>query len=140
MMMLDIDHFKSINDTYGHQIGDLVLKSLGQVILKVVRETDVVARYGGEEIAILLPLTPVNMAANTAERLRKTIEEFVVVPDDKNQEEKALTVTVSIGVAGLDESVIENHGLFESADKALYTAKQMGRNRVMVSGGSDLPP
>ena len=116
-----------------------MLKSLGQVILKVVRETDVVARYGGEEIAILLPLTPVSMAANTAERLRKTIEEFVVVPDE-NQGEKALTVTVSIGVAGLDESVIENHGLFESADKALYKAKQMGRNRVMVSGDSDLPP
>ena len=135
MLMLDIDHFKSINDTYGHQVGDLVLKTLSQVILKVVRETDVVARYGGEEIAVVLPMTPVNSAANLAERLRKTIEKSIMVPPDENEGSKALTVTVSIGVAGLDERANESHLLIENTDKALYKAKKMGRNRIMVSRG-----
>lgn len=139
MLMLDIDHFKSINDKYGHQVGDLVLKNLGRVILKVVRETDIVARYGGEEIAVVLPLTPVDSAANLAERLRKAIEQFIIVPADENKGSKALTMTVSIGVAGLDERVTENRVLIENTDKALYKAKQMGRNRVVVSGGLDPP-
>lgn len=137
MLMLDIDHFKRINDNYGHQVGDLVLKQLGQEILKIVRETDIVARYGGEELAIILPHTPVNSAVDLAQRLRNAVAQFVIEPADESKDLENFTVTVSIGVSGLDERVSEGYTLIESADEALYKAKQMGRNQVIVSSRSD---
>jgi len=132
MLLLDIDHFKNVNDTRGHQIGDMVLKSLGQILLKIVRETDVVARYGGEEIAIITPHTSVLSAAELAERLRQAVEKSVMVPADKYEDRKSVSISVSIGVAGLDQQTIYEQSLIERTDKALYEAKQKGRNRVIV--------
>ena len=133
LLLLDIDYFKRINDTYGHDIGDLVLKDLGQMILKVVRRTDIVARYGGDEFAIIAPHTTVSVATNLAERLCCILEESDIMPVDRYQDRQRLTVTASIGVAGLDQEGVENGMLVKRADEALYRAKKGGRNRVMVS-------
>jgi len=132
MLLLDIDHFKNVNDTYGHYIGDLVLKSLGQLLLKNVRETDIVARYGGEEIAVIAPHTSVPAAVDLAERLRQVVETSVMVPADKQEDRQAVTISVSIGVAGLDRQIVDKKSLIERTDEALYKAKQKGRNRVVV--------
>ena len=132
MLLLDIDHFKNVNDTYGHYIGDLVLKSLGNLLLKNVRKTDIVARYGGEEIAVIAPHTSVPTAVNLAERLRQVVETSVMVPADEQEDRQAVTISVSIGVAGLDRQIVDKQSLIERTDEALYKAKQKGRNRVVV--------
>jgi diguanylate cyclase (GGDEF)-like protein len=132
MLLLDIDHFKNVNDTYGHYIGDLVLKSLGHLLLKKVRETDIVARYGGEEIAVIAPHTSVPAAADLAERLRQVVETSVMVPADEQENRQAVTISVSIGVAGFDRQIVDKQSLIERTDEALYRAKQKGRNRVVV--------
>jgi diguanylate cyclase (GGDEF)-like protein len=132
MLLLDIDHFKTVNDTYGHQIGDQTLKSLGQVLFKKTRDTDIIARYGGEEIAVLALHTSITDAVDLAERLRKAVETAIMVPADEAQNRPAITITVSIGVTGLDQQTADHHVLIERADKALYKAKQGGRNRVIV--------
>ena len=132
MLLLDIDHFKNVNDTYGHYVGDLILKSLGHLLLKNVRETDIVARYGGEEIAIIATHTSVSAAADLAERLRHVTETLVKVPADEQKDGQTVNITVSIGVAGLDREIIDNQSLIERTDRALYKAKQRGRNRVIV--------
>jgi diguanylate cyclase (GGDEF)-like protein len=132
MLLLDIDHFKTVNDTYGHQIGDQTLKSLGQVLFKKTRDTDIIARYGGEEIAILALHTSIADAVDLAERLRKAVETAIMVPADEKENRPAITITVSIGVTGLDQPAADHHVLIERADKALYKAKQGGRNRVIV--------
>ena len=135
MLLLDIDHFKNVNDTYGHYIGDLVLKSLGHLLLKNVREMDIVARYGGEEIAVIAPNTSVPAAADLAERLRQVVETSVMVPADEQEDRQAVTISVSIGVAGLDQKIVDRQSLIERTDEALYRAKQKGRNRVVVFNG-----
>lgn len=135
MLLLDIDHFKNVNDTYGHYIGDLVLKSLGHLLLKNVRKTDIVARYGGEEIAVIAPHTSVPTAADLAERLRQVVETSVMVPADEQEDRQAVTISVSIGVAGLDQKIVDRQSLIERTDEALYRAKQKGRNRVVVFNG-----
>lgn len=132
MLLLDIDHFKAVNDTYGHQIGDHVLKSLGQLLIKKVRDVDFVARYGGEEIAILCPHTMVSTAFDLAERLRQTIETSIMVPAEEYENGHEITITVSIGVAGFDQQVNDSHVLVQRADEALYKAKNDGRNRVVL--------
>ena len=132
MLLLDIDHFKNVNDTYGHYIGDLVLKGLGHLLLKNVRETDIVARYGGEEIAVIVPNTSVPAAADLAERLRQVVETSVMVPADEQEGRQAVSISVSIGVAGLDQKIVDRQSLIERTDEALYRAKQKGRNRVTV--------
>jgi len=132
MLLLDIDHFKNVNDTYGHYIGDLVLKGLGHLLLKNVRETDIVARYGGEEIAVIAPNTSVPAAADLAERLRQVVETSVMVPADEQEDRQAVSISVSIGVAGLDQKIVDKQSLIERTDEALYRAKQKGRNRVVV--------
>ena len=132
MLLLDIDHFKDINDTYGHYIGDLVLKSLGYLLLKNVRKADIVARYGGEEITVITPHTSVPTAADLAERLRQVVEKSILVPADEQEDRQAVTISVSIGVAGLDQQIVDKQSLIERTDEALYRAKQKGRNRVVV--------
>ena len=132
MLLLDIDHFKNVNDTYGHYIGDLVLKGLGHLLLKNVREMDIVARYGGEEIAVIAPNTSVPAAADLAERLRQVVETSVMVPADEQEGRQAVSISVSIGVAGLDQKIVDKQSLIERTDEALYRAKQKGRNRVAV--------
>ncbi len=128
-IMIDIDHFKSVNDRYGHQVGDEVLKAVSQTLLSGLRKVDILARYGGEEIVALLPETPCEKGAHVAERLRRSVEDLAV-PRDGGE---ALRVTISLGVAAHPEPRAESDEvLLRWADDALYRAKRGGRNRVEV--------
>ncbi|MEK7223806.1 MAG: GGDEF domain-containing protein [Pseudomonadota bacterium] len=133
VLLIDIDHFKRINDSYGHPVGDVVLRGLAQLIVNTVRTTDIVARYGGEEIMVIAPNTPVATAENLAERLRGKIETTVLLPQDA-QKTSTLKVTASIGVAYFDHDTRDSRALINEADEALYRAKSEGRNRVVVHG------
>ena len=125
-IVLDIDHFKKFNDTYGHQTGDVVLSNLGDVIKESIRDSDFAARYGGEEFALVLYHTDETVALEVAERLRRTVEGHEV-----RDEGTVLNITISIGVATFPhEQITEAKQLVECADKALYRAKENGRNRV----------
>jgi len=127
-MMFDIDHFKKFNDTYGHQTGDVVLKTLGSLITELIRDSDLAARYGGEEFSVILYHTVKEDAFIIAERIRKTVEEYAFKSDDL-----VLNVTISIGVVSHDHPDVQDAKTFiECADKALYKAKEEGRNRVVV--------
>lgn len=126
LIMLDIDNFKRINDTYGHLCGDEILKGLGRLIRGCLRTMDIVARYGGEEFAVLLPETAGPEAVQTAERIRRAVEEHVFMGN-----EHGLRVTVSQGVATYPSpGVSERFDVIAKADAALYEAKDAGRNRV----------
>jgi diguanylate cyclase (GGDEF)-like protein len=127
-VLLDIDFFKKFNDTYGHQTGDVVLKTLGGIIEDSLRDTDLAARYGGEEFALVLYHTPAPAAFMVADRLRQTVESHEFVHDDL-----VLKVTISVGVATFPHPEIPDHKtLVECADKALYRAKEAGRNQVIA--------
>ena len=132
MMMIDIDHFKAVNDRYGHQTGDRVLKSLCELLIKEVRATDVVARYGGEEIVILTIQTHISNTFDLAEKLCKAVETSIMVPVDKNEQREDIRITVSIGVAGLDPQGFDSQAMIKKADMALYQAKSEGRNRAIA--------
>lgn len=126
LIMFDIDHFKQINDTWGHPAGDFVLKNLAQLIDNEARGYDVFARYGGEEFVILLRGATLEAAVKLAERVRVEVEEYVFTYDELD-----LKITVSLGVATWDgESPMDDDGLVEAADKRLYQAKKDGRNCV----------
>ncbi len=127
LILLDIDHFKIINDTHGHQAGDDVLKTLAKVIGQNVREADTVGRWGGEEFAVLLPNTDGEAAAPLAERLRHSVEAIPYVVNGQ-----ALAITVSLGVASLWAITDTLDTLLSRADQAMYAAKQQGRNQVMI--------
>lgn len=129
MMMLDIDHFKHINDTYGHDGGDRVLKEIGSHIQDFIRESDCVARFGGEEIVVLCPVTTADDAMQLAERLRQSIEDDTIVTRNNNQE---IHITVSIGVAEYNVGISDAQTLLKHADNAMYCAKRGGRNRVVL--------
>ncbi len=133
-IMTDIDFFKNVNDTYGHAVGDLVLKTLAKIIRGQLREYDIAGRYGGEEFSILLPFTKINEAQMVAERLRKTIEEKVIDISKVNpdSEIKKIKVTLSLGVYEMKESD-NDEDLLRKADKALYQAKNTGRNKVVTN-------
>ena len=124
-IMLDIDNFKQVNDTYGHSIGDQVLRALTRECLDSLREVDILGRYGGEEFAIILPETECQAACKTAERLRQRIENK---PFKTTKGE--LLLTISLGVAELIDDIPDMATLLDLADSALYVAKQSGRNRV----------
>jgi diguanylate cyclase (GGDEF)-like protein len=131
--ILDVDHFKKLNDTHGHPAGDAALRALGQKLASEVRGYDIVARYGGEEFVILLRSTPLENALIFAERIRKAVEEMAV-----EHEGKTLKFTISLGVATLDpDHAITAEDLLRQADRFLYAAKEGGRNRVASarSGG-----
>jgi len=137
ILLLDIDRFKTVNDTCGHQTGDLVLKKLGQLILSTVRDIDIVARYGGEEVLVIMPNTTASHAAALAERLRQKIAAEEMATQDEETCHPAIKITVSIGVAGFNHgrtTAIDLHTLIKNADKALYQAKNEGRNRIIVIG------
>lgn len=127
--MLDLDHFKNINDTYGHEIGDLVLNALGKVCIETLRESDMIGRVGGEEFAVLWPNTDHEQAREAAERLREAIDVA------KLPLERGLPVqfTASLGVATLGSDDINLDVFLSRADKALYEAKRTGRNKVCFS-------
>lgn len=138
VLLIDIDHFKRVNDIYGHQVGDLVLEGLAQLIVTTLRTTDIVARYGGEEIMVIAPSTPMKTAADLAERLRKVVENASFeVPAELNLDISALGVTVSIGVACFGQQARDMNDLIQHADKAMYRAKKEGRNRVVVGCATD---
>jgi two-component system, cell cycle response regulator len=134
-LFIDADYFKRINDQYGHQVGDLVLRELGERIRGQMRASDVATRYGGEEFAVLLPQTTGADAATLAERIRLAVAEHPVVTDTGG----AVPVTVSIGVGhllpapDLRSTARVQQALLASADEALYRAKEGGRNRVVLS-------
>jgi diguanylate cyclase (GGDEF)-like protein len=138
LLILDIDHFKQVNDNHGHQIGDQVLSELGTTITSITRENDIVARYGGEEFAIILPEAELPEACDCAEKIRKAIEKKGFILEDGS----FLNLTTSIGVASAGrikipvKDVAEN--IIKLADQALYKAKESGRNRV-ITQGSDHP-
>ncbi|MCP4693029.1 MAG: diguanylate cyclase [Desulfobacterales bacterium] len=129
LMMVDIDHFKSVNDTHGHDIGDEVLKALADVGRTSVRCYDIFARIGGEEFAILLPETNLANSAIVGERFRSAVEE-AAVPTEKGE----IKITVSIGAAMVTKETSDVDALLKKADVALYSAKQKGRNRVVLHG------
>lgn len=128
LLVLDVDHFKNINDTYGHHVGDEVLKRLAEMLVDFTRSPDVACRIGGEEFCILAPATPLSGALNQAERLRKTIEQQVIVVGDIS-----LKLTVSIGVAQKLPGLTDVVEMIKLADEALYRAKREGRNRVVAA-------
>lgn len=125
LMMLDLDRFKQINDTYGHIVGDAVLKTFADCIIECMRSSDIIFRYGGEEFSILLRSTNVEGALLLAERMRKKVDEMVFEYNDIK-----INVTVSIGLAELHEGD-DRIKFIERADALLYKAKENGRNRVM---------
>ena len=132
-IMIDIDFFKKVNDTYGHAVGDIVLKTVAHIIKSQLRDYDIAGRYGGEEFTILLPYTTLSDAQMVAERLRmavelKHIDISKVVPDSP---EKYISVTISSGVHQLQSGEDETE-LIQKADKALYEAKTGGRNKVVI--------
>jgi diguanylate cyclase (GGDEF)-like protein len=129
LVLLDIDYFKLVNDRFGHQNGDVVLKSLGKLVLTAVRPTDLAARYGGEEIALILPATPRSAAANIAEAARKSIQSHPILSDHGK-----IDITASFGVASFEAGapMKDPSHLLKAADLALYAAKNSGRNCVRV--------
>jgi diguanylate cyclase (GGDEF)-like protein len=132
-IMTDIDFFKKVNDTYGHAVGDLVLKTIAKVIRSQLREYDIAGRYGGEEFSILLPFTKIEEAKMVAERLRKSIENKVINISKVNPdaEVKEIKVTISLGIYEIKPDD-EDDDLLKKADKALYEAKNTGRNKVVI--------
>jgi len=128
LVLLDIDDFKQVNDTYGHQQGDIVLREVARVLRESCREIDEPARYGGEELAVVLPGTDLHGAYLLAERVRQGVEALrlpLIVSDGE------IRVTASLGVAALPESADDQDGLVAAADAAMYDAKRAGKNRAM---------
>lgn len=128
LVMFDIDHFKRVNDTYGHQAGDRVIKQVARLVREHVRDSDVAGRYGGEEFAVVLSDTDKGGAHFFAERLRQAVEALEVLHDGHS-----IRFTISLGVADLSSSSTSHTDLIAWADQALYVSKSAGRNRVTVS-------
>lgn len=134
VLMLDVDHFKNFNDTYGHPAGDELLKRLANSLEDVVREVDTAARYGGEEFLVILAETPAGSAGQVAERIRGRVAEERFTPEGGTA---AVGVTVSIGMAEFPADGASPEALISAADKALYRAKEGGRNRVVAAGAAE---
>ena len=131
LIMLDIDFFKRINDQCGHPVGDLVLKRLTEVLSGNVREGDIVCRYGGEEFAVILPQTDLEDASMLTERLREQVQKTEIVPENISPTQRAVQITISLGVATSSPSMDAEHQLLDAADQALFSAKEAGRNQVV---------
>ncbi|MDB4953461.1 MAG: diguanylate cyclase with sensor [Myxococcales bacterium] len=144
VVMMDVDDFKHLNDTYGHLVGDRVLRAISNVVKAQMRGVDTAARYGGEEFSVILPRTEMVGAYNLAERIREAIAELRITTDEDPP--KALGVTVSLGIAAFPESrANDGEDLVRRADRALYRAKKTGKNRVELfwsdeSGPATIPP
>jgi len=134
LVMVDVDHFKAINDTYGHEAGNVALKSLADILSSEVRTTDIVCRYGGEEFAMVFPETHLNLAVKVADRIRKQIASQPVAIDDGE-----IKLTVSMGASVyMKFSVLDFNDFVASVDKYLYEAKQSGRNCICHIDYSEL--
>ena len=129
LLMIDIDHFKVLNDTHGHHVGDQLLRDVTSILMKDMREVDTVARYGGEEFVIILPETAETGAVFVAQRLRRAVEQAKFFAGSPHSVQH---LTISIGVAVYDTDAQFKRDLIEFADAALYAAKHAGRNRVMT--------
>lgn len=129
LVIFDIDHFKKVNDTYGHQAGDTVIQSLAKIVSEQIRDTDIAGRYGGEEFVVLLPDVDAAGGRVFAERLRGVVERLQI-----SHEGQVIPFTVSLGVADLSEPCHDHQQLIERADQALYGSKRNGRNQVTVYG------
>jgi two-component system cell cycle response regulator len=127
LLLVDVDLFKAVNDTHGHDVGDRVLTELGERIRKTVRALDLACRIGGEEFMIALPDTDVAVACKVAERLRRAVHDK---PFNAGTKLSPLSLTISIGVAGLESASDRLEHMLKRADEALYRAKRDGRNRV----------
>lgn len=133
LMMIDIDDFKSCNDTYGHPAGDMVLKQIALLIKKNTRGCDLVARYGGEEFSVILPETSEEEAHVVTERIRESIDKFVF----KTEDGKSIgNLSVTIGLSSIPKKANNKKELISTADSALYSGKASGKNCVVVYGGS----
>jgi diguanylate cyclase (GGDEF)-like protein len=128
LLFIDVDGFKRINDTFGHLVGSQALAEMGQVFRRIVRETDVVGRYGGDEFVIVLPETPLNGAMVIAERIRKKVEECEFVAQNLS-----IRLTVSLGVANCPKHTLTAEGLIKKADAAMYRAKELSKNSIKVA-------
>lgn len=131
LLMLDIDNFKQLNDTYGHTVGDQVLREVGACLMQDMREVDTVARYGGEEFVIILPETTESEGVAVAERIRAAVAGNVFLKDLPPEGVSSLRLSISIGVSSFPALTKEKHQLVEFADAALYAAKSQGRDRVV---------
>jgi diguanylate cyclase len=134
LLIIDIDHFKIVNDSYGHLFGDKVIRALAQILKSNVKGKDTAVRYGGEEFVILLPDTPLSGAQHLAEKIRGAVERFRIKRSDSN--EAVANITVSLGVASYRAGESGND-LVARADAALYASKRQGRNRVTVAAASE---
>jgi len=129
IIMVDIDWFKKLNDGYGHEVGNIVLKSLAATIRSCVRDVDIFARYGGEEFVVILPQTPQKEASHIGERIREQVEKTIIDAGGSGK----LKITVSVGVSSYPENGHSEEELVSVADQALYRAKGSGKNLVCVS-------
>jgi diguanylate cyclase (GGDEF)-like protein len=127
LIMFDLDYFKHVNDTYGHQCGDYILQAIAELIGSSIRSEDTLARYGGEEFCCILPETPLAAATVLAERFRKKIAEQVFV-----YQKDHVSLTISLGVSAMSPETTTAEGLLRKADDGLYTAKNRGRNQIEV--------
>lgn len=127
VVMLDIDHFKKVNDTYGHQAGDAVIVYVCELIRENLRKTDIAGRYGGEEFGVILQNTDAPAAVNFCERLRESVEKAVVVHDGVE-----IKFTISLGISQADKEIEDYKAWLEQADTALYASKENGRNQTWV--------
>jgi diguanylate cyclase (GGDEF)-like protein len=128
LIMADLDHFKQVNDSYGHPAGDAVLRGVSEILLSATRATDVAARYGGEELLVVMPQNDTEGARFLGERWRAAVENNAFVSPDG----RLISVTISVGIAAFEEGLETPEDLLAAADRALYVAKQAGRNRVEV--------
>ncbi|MGD8293114.1 MAG: GGDEF domain-containing protein, partial [Desulfobacterales bacterium] len=129
LIMVDLDHFKKINDQYGHPVGDIVLKEVSKTIKKTIRDCDIAARYGGEEFAIILPETELKGVSMVAERLRKSVEALEIEINDD-----CIEATISVGVTSyfISQGQKQKSEIISEADMALYNSKNTGRNKTSV--------
>ena len=128
-MLVDIDDFKAINDTFGHLEGDRILAAMGRSFMDIARDSDICSRYGGEEFAVILPMTDVREAGVIANRMRTELTKLLPCGG---------TLTVSIGVASSGRNTETSRDLVEEADAALYRAKRRGKNRVVVAADREV--
>jgi diguanylate cyclase (GGDEF)-like protein len=130
VIMLDLDHFKRLNDTFGHEAGDMILRAVGHCLRELSREYDIACRYGGEEFTLILPDAPLSVTLQRAEELREKFKHLEVV----YQSRSLAAGTLSLGVAGFPEHGLTVENILRAADAALYRAKADGRDRVVVAG------
>jgi diguanylate cyclase (GGDEF)-like protein len=134
LAMVDLDHFKRVNDNYGHEIGNQALQHLADILMSEVRTTDIVCRYGGEEFAMIFPETHLNLAVKVADRIRNEIASRPLIVEDEE-----ITITASMGISVyMKTSVLDIDEFIESVDKYLYEAKQSGRNCICHIDYNDL--